>query len=304
MTPAINNLKVKNKSISIIIVLTTLFVLFVFHKPVGAKETITWLTWEQVPNYIFDGKYKGQGIADTLTAALQKKLPQYNHQNLKSNARRYWKLIKKEKVCVAWAWIVPGSTEYRIHSRPVSLIAPMGIQTLKSKQSLFGKPGQILSLARLLENPEIKLGILKDMVYSKKVHNLIDRYKGESNVLFSSISSVEFPLKMLDRGRVDYFIGMPYQAIAEAIMANEPNNYQFYNIAEMNIYTSMYTHCSKTPFGEKLMHQINEILTDDFLMGHLAVVEKWNGKNKQYREIFNDYVINRKQNALVRNPGD
>ncbi len=281
-----------------------LLVLFILHNPVDAKETITWLTWEQVPHYIFQGNFKGQGIADTITAELQKKLPQYNHQNLKSNARRYWKLIKKEKVCVAWAWIVPGSTEYRIHSRPVSIVAPMGIQTLKSKQSLFGKPGQTLSLAKLLENPEIKIGFLGDMVYSKEVHNLLDRYKGKSNVLLSSTSGVEFPLEMLDRGRVDYFIGMPHQAIADAIMNNKPNKYQFYNISEMNIYTSMYTHCSKTPFGEKLMRQINQILSDDFLMEHLSVVENWNGKNKQYREVFMDYVINRNQNVMVHNPGE
>ncbi len=293
---------VKKNRLSMIVSLTMLFVLAIFHKPVYAKETITWLTWEQVPHFIFDGKYKGQGISDIFTMKLQKSLPQYNHQNLKSNTRRYWKLIKKEKICVAFAWIVPGSREYRIHSRPVGIVAPMGIQTLKSKQSLFGKPGQTLSLARLLKNPEIKLGILKGMVYSKKVHDLIDLYEGKSNLLFSSVSAVEFSLKMLDRGRVDYFIGMPHQAIAEAIMNNESNKYQFYNIDEMNIYTSVYTHCSKTPFGEKLMHHINQIITDDFLMEHLAVVEKWIGKNKEYRELYIDYVINRKPNALVRNP--
>lgn len=304
MAPIINNLNVKKNRIGLIYFLSVLFVLLIFHESGHAKETITWLTWEQVPNFIFDGKYNGEGIADIFTTKLQERLPQYNHQNLKSNTRRYWKLIKKEKVCVAWAWIVPGSTEYRIHSRPVSLVAPMGIQTLKSKQSLFGKPGQTLSLAKLLENSDIKLGILKDMAYSKKVHNLIDRYNGKSNLLLSSISSVEFPLKMLDKGRVDYFIGMPHQAIAEAIMNNEPNKYQFYNIVEMNIYTSMYTHCSKTPFGEKLMSRINQILTDDFLMEHLAVVERWSGKNKQYREIFMDYVINRRQNTMVRHPGE
>ena len=303
MTQIINQIVKKNR-LSIIISLSMLLVFVIFNKPVNAKETVTWLTWEQVPHFIFEGEYKGQGISDIFTLKLQKSLPQYNHQNLKSNTRRYWKLIKKEKICVAFAWIVPGSREYRIHSRPVGIVAPMGIQTLKSKQSLFGKPGQILSLARLLENPEIKLGILKDMVYSKKVHNLIDLYEGKSNLLLSSVSAVEFSLKMLDRGRVDYFIGMPHQAIAESIMNNEPNKYQFYNIHEMNSYTSVYTHCSKTPFGEKLMRHINQIITDEFLMEHLEVVEKWNGKNKQYRELYMDYVINRKQNALVLNPGE
>ena len=103
---------------------------------------------------------------------------------------------------------------------------------------------------------------------------------------------------------MDYFFGFSAQAIFDANAKGIPNKYQFYNIDEMNIYTSIYTHCSKTPFGEKLMRHINQIITDEFLMEHLEVVEKWNGKNKQYRELYMDYVINRKQNALVLNPGE
>ena len=55
---------VKKHRIGIIVSLSMLFVLVIFHKPVDAKETITWLTWEQVPNFIFEGEYKGQGLAD------------------------------------------------------------------------------------------------------------------------------------------------------------------------------------------------------------------------------------------------
>jgi len=268
------------------------------------KETIVWLTWEQVPNFIFEGKFKGQGIADLFTKTLQLKLPQYNHVNVISNTRRYQKLIREKNVCVAWAWIVPGSNVFRIHSRPVSLAHPVGIQTVKSKQHLFGKPGEVLSLTKLLANPDIRLGYLEEMTYSKRIHELLEQYRGKKNIYFSSTSAVEFKLNMLATNRLDYFFGFSTQASYDAELKGIPNQYQFYNIEESDKYTSMHTHCSNTPFGKKVMDEVDKILTNEVLMEHLAIIERWNGKNKHYRDIFMEYVINQKPNTLVANPGE
>ena len=268
------------------------------------KETIRWLGWEQSPNFITAGKLKGQGIGDSLTKALQLLLPQYDHELVISNTRRYNILIREENVCVAWAWIVPGSRSYRIHSRPVSLAPPSGIHTLKSKRHLFGQPGEVLSLAHLLETPTLKLGYLEEMTYSKSVHELLAQYRGKNNVHFSSRSTVEFSLVMLDTNRLDYFFGFPSQAIFDAKIKGIPNKYQFYNIEEIDMYTSMYTHCSNTPFGEAVMAQVSKILTNDILMEHLAVVEKWNGKSNRYRDVFIDYVVNQQQSEFVNHPGE
>ncbi len=267
------------------------------------KETIRWLIWDQVPNFIIDGEYKGQGAGDTFTAMLQSHLPQYHHENVLSNTRRYHALIRQENVCVAWAWIVPGSKNFRVHSKPVSLAPRSGIHILKSKQHLFGKAGDSLSLAKLLENPVLKLGYLEDMSYSKKVHELIEKNRDKGNIYFSSVSKVELDLKMLDNGHVDYFFGFSAQSIFEAKEKKIANKYQFYNIDEMDMYTSMHTHCSKTPFGNKAMAAINKIITNDALMAHLDVIETWYGQNKDYREVFIDYVINQQANKLVKDPG-
>ncbi len=267
------------------------------------KETIRWLGWEQVPNFITQGQFKGQGLGDSFTKVLQRNLPQYNHKLVVSNAQRYNRLIREEDVCVAWAWIVPGSRDYRIHSRPVSLAPRTGIQTLKLKQHLFGKPGETLSLARLLANPNIKLGYLDGMSYSKKVQVLLKQYRDKGNVLFSSRSEVEFNLAMLERNRVDYFFGFPAQAIFDAELKGIPNKYQFYPIEEIAMYASMHTHCSKSAFGQKVMVEVNKIITDEVLVRHLAVIERWYGENKEYREVFMDYVVNQNPHELVTNPG-
>lgn len=266
------------------------------------KETIYWLEWEQVPNFITQGDYKGQGLGDSFTNSLQRMLPQYNHKMILSNARRYHRLIREENVCVAWAWIVPGSEEFRVHSRAISLAPRTGIQTLKSKQHLFGKPGETLSLAKLLTNPNITLGYLEEMSYTKEVHELLEKYRDKENINFSSRSNVEFNLLMLDNDRLDYFFGYSAQSIFDAKIKGIPNKYQFYNIEEINMFTSLHSHCSKTPFGEKVMSDINNIITQDLLMEHLTIIERWYGKNESYRKVFIDYVINQNPNELVTNP--
>ena len=88
--------------------------LIVFSTPALAKETIQWLTWEQVPNFILKGKYKGQGLGDSFTQSLQDKLPQYNHVNIASNAHRYHKLIRKRMSVWLGLGLFPaaGNLEY------------------------------------------------------------------------------------------------------------------------------------------------------------------------------------------------
>jgi len=274
--------------------------------PVYAQEKpiIRWLTWQQVPNFITKGPFKGQGIGDALTQAIQDKLPQYHHINIISNANRYHTLIRQPDVCVAWAWIVPGSKEFRLHSRPVSLAPRTGIQTLKSKAHLFGPAGSILSLEKLLSMPQLKLGYLKAMTYSKKVHELLDRYKEQGNVYFSARSDVEFDLKMLDTQRFDYFFGFPSQAIFNAEVKSIDNKYQFYHIAEINKYSAMYSHCSNSEFGQRVMAELDKIINDDLLLEHLKVVERWNGPDQNYRNVFMDFVIKQQVSGQVSHPGE
>lgn len=287
------------------IFLCLLLGMFLFRGEVLAqeKETIRWLYWDQVPNFILEGKFKGQGRSDLFMKTLQDKLPQYHHVNVQTNARRYHRLIQEENVCVALAWIVPGSKDYRIYSRPTSILHRVGIHTLKSKQHLFGEQGEVLSLAKLLAKPKLKFGHLEGMPYTKRVNDLIERYRDRQHVYVFSPLENEFDLNLLSRNRLDYFLGYPSQARYDAELRGVANKYQFYNLEETGSYASLHTHCSKTPFGEKVMAEVDKILTTEILLEQLTVVEKWNGNNEQYRDVFMEYVIKQKPHKLVTHPG-
>ena len=62
------------------LLLLTLFVtMFTRDSLSNEKETVTWLKWDQAPNFIFKGKYKDQGVGDHMMKTLIKGLPQYKH---------------------------------------------------------------------------------------------------------------------------------------------------------------------------------------------------------------------------------
>ncbi len=271
----------------------------------SVKDTVIWLKWEQIPNFIFHGKFKGQGLADTFMKTLQDGLPQYEHVEISANAARYYEVIQREKVCVAWAWIVPGSEDIRIYSKPISLVAPMGVQTLKSKQHLFGPPGTTLSLTNLMDSTDLILGHLSKLTFSKELNTLLAKYHGTPKLYTSTGNSgVEFNLEMLDFERVDYFLGFQQQSTYDAEIKGIENKYQYYNIEEMDRYSRMHVHTSKTLYGKKLMKAIEGLLTEEVLYEHLKVIERWQGPNEKFRTIFIDHIINGKPNPLVKNPGE
>ena len=54
--------------------------------------------------------------------------------------------------------------------------------------------------------------------------------------------------------------------------------------------------------GEKIMKALETAIDNNLLLDHLKKVEEWNGVNKEYRKVFMDYVINRKEHPLVTHP--
>ncbi len=51
------------------------------------------------------------------------------------------------------------------------------------------------------------------------------------------------------------------------------------------------------------MAEINKVQTNKMLMEHLAIIERWNGKNKNYKDVFWDFVINQNPTDQVTDPG-
>lgn len=278
-----------------LLIIAIVFWGFGMFSPSNAKETIYWLTWVQIPNYIGEGSFKGKGIAGTMLAWLKKELPEYNHDEYLSNTIRYERLIRSTDVttCTAWAWKQSGrgEKEHRLYSKAHSLIPPIGIYVHKSQQHLFGKPREVLSLETLLQNKNLRLSYLQGFPFSQHTTRLLKQYENAPHTIPNSNSDVAIPLKMLTLGRIDYSLGTAGQAIAKEKMEGVKTDIGFFNIAEEPNHIRMYTHCSKTKTGEAIIQKVNRFLTKERILQYLEIIENWYGPNPRYRELFIENII-------------
>ena len=285
-------LKVEVPNICDFRVLLLLFFLGTWSFPdtLTAKETIQWLWYEQAPYFIGNDPSEGQGIGDQLTVLYQKNLPEYNHQNIRVNAERYKIMIQNDNVCVPVAWSSPGERKFLVHSRPYTLEPPAGIYIHRSKQHLFAKSRTRLSLKELLKKTHLKLGVLRGLEYSPEVDLLLKQNSDRKNVIFIDAPIIQINLKMLKLNRLDYLLGLPSQK-TELKIKEVSDEYLFYNISEISNYIPIYTHCSNTKSGSKIIQKINGLLTDEFLVNSIDSFEYWYGENENFRNLFLDHII-------------
>ncbi len=259
--------------------------------------TINWIIYEQTPYFIAKGKMKGKGIGDQILKKFIDTLPTFSHVVKLVNLNRYNKEIVKPNTCVPVAWLSPIE-KGMLHSKPHSIEPPMGIYALNSRQDIFGKRGQIHSLASLLEKNDLVLGAIQGMQYGSRADSLIKDYNSTKRVLILNTRKVELRLKLLGR-RVDYLLGMPSQLFNET-NESERSLYQFYNIKEIDNYIDLFAHCSNDENGKKVIKIIDDILTPKYLAEMLGKYEVWYGTNILYRKIYEQHVIDGHPHSLVK----
>jgi len=285
----------------ILITLVTTLVVSLFSQSLAAKETIQWLWFEQAPYFIGKNPRAGTGIGDELTRYFQDNLPEYEHQNIRVNTIRYNSMIKGQDVCVPVAWLSENEEQHLIQTRPHTLEPPAGIYIHKSKQHLFGKPGDELSLKKLLLNKDLKLGALRGMEYSAEVDQLLETHKANRNVTLIDAPITEISLNLLKLNRLDYLLGLPSQNRHKELLHHQQGDtYQFFNIEEISRYVPMYAHCSNNERGRKIVSKLNTLLTDARLIQSIEKYEYWYEGNHRFRKLFMDHIINKLPNPSTK----
>lgn len=267
----------------------------------SAKETIKWVWYEQTPYFTGEGPKQGRGIGDKLTRFYQQHLPEFNHQNIKVNAGRYNMVVGGDNICVPVAWKSAIEIQYLTATRAHTIEPPVGIYFHKSKQHLFQNKDGPLSLAWLLENSPLKLGALRSLDYGKRVNQLIKQYKGQNKMHIVDGPLIQINLRMLKLGRLDYLLGLPSQSI-DSLVRQERGEYQFKNIPEINQYIPIYSHCSKSIIGRRIVDRMNSLLTDKKLIKSIDEYEYWYQNDPDFRQLFSDFIIDKKKIQLIQDP--
>ena len=250
----------KNKYISLWVMVVIVLSMTSF---ANAKGTLHWIRIPLPPFLVTEGE-KAVGIAIDIENVLRENMPEYEHTVINSSIKRLHSLLQTKKPCACADYLIrtPAFEEKFYYSAYPTIVTPTHrIIALKKNREKFGK-GARLSLKRLLEKPELKLGVTADRSYGKNVDDILETYAGAGNIyLHYSTTSIEYLFKMLLLGRVDYLIEYPPIIQYTKRQLGITEELTSYEIEEKSqLWTTGWVACTKNEQGKRVTEKVNTIL--------------------------------------------
>lgn len=257
-----------------------------------AKETITWMEVDFAPFLIHSGPFKGGGYGDVGSDILVENLPQYDHSVILANLSRQYELYQQqENVCTVGLFKNPDREKFMYFSIPVFFSLPNHLIISKDKHDEIGGLSSV-QLKDVLQSNKIVIGHSKNRSYSAEIDSVLKEY-GSSKNLFLAENRGAFTtsfFEMLKLGRVDAIIAAPEEILYQAEQLGLRDKLVTVSIEENSLDAWLsYVVCAKTPWGKKVITDINEVLikqrpTDRYREAY----ERWldEGRLKEYRRLY------------------
>ncbi|KGJ91559.1 ABC-type transporter, periplasmic subunit family 3 [Colwellia psychrerythraea] len=244
------------------------------------KQKIIWLVEDKLENRDLLAKTS----ADTSTASyienvIIQRLSQYNIKIERVTASRMNRVLQtNENACVANRASTPERREYSLFSDPQSFYLTHKLyrfnQASALPKQLFNAEGEIKDLASVFKLlPEKTLGLAQDVSFGVFLDKQIQKIKAENIYYRGGNKRVVALSSMLYKSRVDFVLALPVD-----ITPNEAQKplIEQYTIAGAPPYLIAHFNCSKTSLGQRVIDDINQILTEiyqtkDYYRAH----KKW-----------------------------
>lgn len=279
-------------------VLFNLLLLLGTTSSMATDNTLTWLEADAPPFYIFDGPYKGQGYQTLATNLLMHELSGYEHKQIKANMSRHYELFRnKAQVCALALYKKPEREEIAYFSIPSFISLPSVLVVSRDKYGKFGGVNTV-SLKDLLLQGNVIFGFNKKRSFGPTVDNLFAKYGTRENLFeYEGQELSRNFFEMLERGRVDAFLGLPEEIVYQAERLGLKDKIMTLSIEE-NMQNRdgwvTYAACSKSEWGRKAINDINKVLmelrpTDEYR----AAYERWLDQSSidVYRKVYADVFV-------------
>ena len=244
------------------------------------KEKIIWLVEDKLENRDLLAKTSAEtSTASYIENLIIQQLSQYNVKIERVTASRMNRVLKtNDNACVANRASTPERREYSLFSDPQSFYLTHKLyrfnQTSALPKKLFNAEGEIKDLAGVFTLlPEKTLGLAQDVSFGIFLDQQIQKIKPENIYYRGGNKRVVALSSMLYKSRVDFVLALPVD-----ITPNEDQKQliEQYTIAGAPPYLIAHFNCSKSPLGQRVITDINEILakvyqTKDYYQAH----KKW-----------------------------
>ena len=228
------------------------------------RPVVHWVRMDVPPLHFLRGPHKDQGVFDTPSIELQKKLTQYQHEELWAHMVRVNTYSKKAIVCMSGGIKTKKRMEeYFFTKKPISnhfgQSAIIRQEDLK-KVSPF-VTNDFLDLVRLAKNGDLKIGAEAGRARAPVWEHAISIFK-DRGLIFTRMAQFQMTegiIKMLIKKRdIDLFGVTPLEY--NYLMSKNPSyavkTMAFFVHNNKNIPT--YFICNKTKDGQKIVNLVNE----------------------------------------------
>ncbi|WP_028582271.1 TIGR02285 family protein [Desulfogranum japonicum] len=262
-----------------------------------AGEKIYWMEADAPPFFIHEGKYKGQGYEDQITAIVKQYLPQYEHIHIVANISRHYRQWQDgEPACSLAMYKTPEREEFAFFSIPSMLTLPPVLIIRKDHFKYFGGK-KVVNLTKVLKEAQHLIGRPEHRSYGNTIDTILNTYGNSRNIYSYEGSQLSLNMfKMLIAGRIDALPGLPEEAMYLAETLDLRDQIMTLTIEEnQNEYDAMLTYvaCSKNAWGKKVISEINEVLRAQRPSEqYRSTYERWldesslEGFRKLYENVF------------------
>ncbi|MFB4390865.1 MULTISPECIES: TIGR02285 family protein [unclassified Pseudomonas] len=233
-------------------------------QPLKARERLQWLVRDLPPFTIQEGERKGQGVIDQLLPRLIEQMPEYDHSIVRVNRARGMQMLQERQfTCDPTLLWTPERARFVQYSKPTLGVLSSGVVVRKRDQALLAPylDGQQLDLRRLLEETQLKLGIVAERSYSVQVDDMLRQLPERSLSRHYGNEATGNLLQMQQLGRVQLVLGYwPEIRYLAQQQGGKPEDYQFLPIKGTNRYQLFYIACADSTLGREAIARIDRLL--------------------------------------------
>jgi len=262
-------------------------------------KAITWLDFEFPPFYVHAGPDEGNGMGDYVVERLIAGLPDLHHRRQTASPTRILHEVSAgRRVCSAAYIRTPERERVMTFSIPDLLLPPNGITVRREALARFGPSGTAVSLATLLGDESLRLGVAAGRSYGAGIDAALAAVEGQPQVYVRQGEDLyESLVQMLVRGRLDYVLGYPYEARYVARTLGLGDAIVNLPLVEAPDYTFAHVVCPKNDWGRALVGRIDAVLrrerpTD----AYRAAIERWLDPDMlvAFRKAYADQIVGAK----------
>jgi len=233
----------------------------------AAEPEVQWLRYDLPPLYITEGPMQGRGVLDQALGRLLPRLKGFQHRIVTVPPKRLEASLRGLPNACAFGMqknaeretFLTFSIPFPIQVAPGLMVRQADLPQLRPLQDAKGR----LSLQGWLNNPELTLGLAEGRAYGAALDDFVAALPAQRVMRVSSQNPALNLLRMLERGRVDGVLMLPFEPAAlAAAHALQLDGLRLLPLVEQAVARQGHVACARSELGAEIVRRANVVLAE------------------------------------------